>query len=286
MTRDERWLLEEKYAGRADAPGFATDCARLAEGEPVAYVIGSQPFLGLRIYLDSHPLIPRPETEWWVEQLLQNVRHRKSYITFLDLCAGSGAIGCAILKYLPQAEVWFGEIDSAHEPTIRKNIEMNGPIRPALRSAELSISASRLNCLRTFSLNARSLNETRAHIGIGDLFAPFPDTKFDLIVCNPPYVPNNRELSASVARHEPALALRAGKDGLALIRRIAVELPNRLARGGEAWVECDSEHAPEARALFERADFSTRIMQDQYGLPRVLVVHPMRMARGLPSHGV
>ena len=250
MTRDEtrskeeQWVLEEKYGGFVN-PHFEEDRKRLAAGEPVAYVIGSQPFLDLKIFLDSKPLIPRPETEWWTEQLLTHVGRvgrLTSNMALLDLCAGSGAIGCAMLATLPEAHVYFGEIDSRHEATIRKNIEMN------------------------------NLDLTRAHIGIGDLFAPFPTIRFDIIACNPPYVPRGRELPVSVADFEPAAALFAGADGLELMRRIAVELPAHLNQDGIAWIECDSEHATEARALFERAGFSTRIMQDQYGSPRVLIV--------------
>ena len=65
MTKDERWLLEEKYE-RKETPEYEVDRKRLALGEPLGYVIGWQPFLGLKIFLDSRPLIPRPETEWWV----------------------------------------------------------------------------------------------------------------------------------------------------------------------------------------------------------------------------
>ena len=76
MIKDEQWLLEEKYAG-VETKEFEVDKARLAGGEPVAYLIGFQPFLGLKIYLDSRPLIPRPETEWWTEQLLEEIERRE-----------------------------------------------------------------------------------------------------------------------------------------------------------------------------------------------------------------
>src|SRR3989344_2568007 len=148
--------------------------------EPEAYKLGWVPFLGLKIWLDSKPFIPRPETEWWTEKL---IRELGTEFAVLDLCAGSGAIGCAILKYVSNVKVYFGEIDPAHEATIRKNIRENG------------------------------LDETRVHIGIGDLFEPFGDTQFDIIAANPPYVSDARELPASVADYEPALALRAGPDG-------------------------------------------------------------------------
>ena len=276
--KDEEWLLEEKYGGKKTEE-FEADRCRLARGEPVAYVIGWQPFLGLKIFLDSRPLIPRPETEWWTEQLLSSVcvaqanppeerterdgasksnfSAEKYAIpkagspvrppTFLDLCAGSGAIGCAALARLPDAQVYFGERDPAHETTIRKNIRENG------------------------------LDALRADIRIGDLFAPFSEgMRFDVIAANPPYIPEGRMLPESVAAWEPESALRAGSDGLSLIRRIADELPTRLERSGAAWVECDSSSIVAARELFLKRGFIVEIRTDQYGAPRVLVCRHTR----------
>jgi len=87
-------LRREKYAGAKDANMY-DDLVRLAHGEPLAYVIGTQPFLGLTLHLDSHPLIPRPETEWWTELLIAHIGTKK--LSVLDLCAGSGAVGLAVL---------------------------------------------------------------------------------------------------------------------------------------------------------------------------------------------
>ena len=256
MTRDEKWLLEEKYGGEETAE-YATDKERLTSGEPLAYVIGWQSFLGLTIYLDSKPLIPRPETEWWTEEMLRAMSEWSGrpkggdprtfekgveHLRLLDLCAGSGAIGCAVLARVPNAQVHFGEIDPAHEATILKNIREN------------------------------HLDESRATIHIGDLFEPFGDMQFDVIAANPPYVPADRALPASVARHEPTLALTAGKDGLDVIRRIAQGLPKHLTRGGVAWIECDRGHTEESQRLFEKQGFNAEIRNDQYGKPRVIRV--------------
>lgn len=240
MIRDQHWLLEEKHRGD-ETPAYQADLGRLAQGEPVAYVIGSQPFLGLSIQLDSKPLIPRVETEWWTNELLKGIPADAS-LSFLDLCAGSGAIGCAALKRFSNAEVAFGELDPAHEATIRKNIGENG------------------------------LDESRADVRIGDLFEPFGDAKFDVIAANPPYVPTDRDLPLSVARYEPASALFAGPDGLDVIRRIAAELPRHLAKDGVAWIECDRSHAKAAAHLFEERGFRTEIRTDQYGKPRILLI--------------
>ncbi len=270
QDKDEQWLLDEKYGGVA-TDAFENDKKRLASGEPLAYIIGWQPFLGLKIHLDSHPLIPRPETEWWVEQMLTSDRRAPEkrvsqrdgarggdspagedaalfegaacpMLHVLDLCAGSGAIGCAALAALPEARVSFGEVDPAHETTILKNIREN------------------------------SLDVSRSDVRIGDLFKPFGATRFDLIAINPPYIPAGRVLSASVADHEPALALRSGEDGLDLIRRIAVDLPHHLTPSGEAWIEVDSAAAAAATALFTDQGLAADVRNDQYGVPRIVVV--------------
>lgn len=239
MKKEERWLLEEKYGGvRSEA--FEADLRRLASGEPAAYVIGWQPFFGIKIHLDSRPLIPRPETEWWTERLLSKCAQRA--IRFLDLCTGSGAIGCAALAQLPHARVYFGEIDARHQSTIKKNISEN------------------------------NLDSSRADIRIGNLFAPFDTLQFDVIAVNPPYIPLKRDLPKSVREYEPALALFGGKDGLMVIRKIAKELARRLAKGGEAWIECDDAHAERALILIRREGLTADILKDQYGKKRVIVV--------------
>jgi release factor glutamine methyltransferase len=240
MTKDEQWLLDEKYNGKETSAGYETDKKRLVIGEPLGYVIGWQPFLNLKIYLDSRPLIPRPETEWWAEQLLEKIS--STDLKFLDLCSGSGAIGCAALAKLPNAEVYFGEIDPAHQATIQKNIREN------------------------------KLDESRAHIYIGNLFEPFGDMKFDVISANPPYIPIDRVLPVGVADYEPSLALFAGADGLDLVHRIAAALPERLNKGGVAWIEIDSEHVEASRELFTLQGFKAEIRNDQYAKPRIIVV--------------
>lgn len=245
MERDnERELLiRDKYKGDRSAD-LSEDLARLASGEPLAYVIGWMPFLGLRIDLSGHPLIPRPETEYWTEVLIGHLKKKYGAkpFTLLDLCAGSGAIGLAVLKHLPNAQVSFGEIDLSHTELIKKNLELN------------------------------SLDASRAVIRRGNLFAPFFDERFDVIATNPPYIPEGRELEESVTEHEPAVALFAGPEGLDVIERIAKEAPRHMQPGGELWMECDVDNIEAAQEQVvasgaQRADIRT----DQYGRPRTVV---------------
>lgn len=243
--KDEKWLREEKYGGE-ESEAYHADVLRLRAGEPLAYVIGHIPFLGLSIRLDSKPLIPRPETEWWTERLIAHIKEQvtqqsRETVRVLDLCAGSGAVGLAILAQVPEAHVTFAELDAAHAATIRSNIEANG------------------------------LDASRTSIVTGDLFAPLSELRFDVIATNPPYISDTRALDASVTDYEPHVALYGGEDGLALIRRIAHEAPAHLSPGGELWVEVDSEHAESAQSLVAGSLANVELIPDQYGRPRLVV---------------
>ncbi len=234
-------LRREKYGGAKDA-NMHDDLARLMKGEPLAYVIGTQPFLGLTIFLDSTPLIPRPETEWWTEILIATLRDRKN-VSLLDLCAGSGAIGLSVLKHT-NAHVWFGELFGEHEATIRKSLRVN------------------------------ALDEARADVRIGNLFEPFSGIRFDVIATNPPYIPSTRTLPDSVKMFEPHEALFAGEDGLSVIRTILEHAPLHLNPRGELWMECDMSHISEAAEIAKRHGATrTEIRNDPYGRARLLIAY-------------
>ncbi len=241
-----RQLIRDKYGSLESAQknGLAEDITRLQNGEPLAYVIGWIPFGGLKIHLTSRPLIPRPETEWWTTELMYvlDTRGMSKPFRLLDLCAGTGAIGLSVLARFPHAVVEFCEIDSEHAALISKNIGEN------------------------------NLDRSRSKIARGNLFTPFFNERFDVIATNPPYIPESRNLEPSVRDFEPPLALYGGKDGLSLVRTIALEAKDHLTKGGELWMECDVENIEEARDLVrEGGARSTEIRTDQYGRPRVVV---------------
>lgn len=235
-------LRREKYGGALDA-NMHDDIARLMKGEPLAYVIGTQPFLGVEVSLATRPLIPRPETEWWTELLIEHVKTLENqYI--LDLCAGSGAIGLAVLKHVASARVSFGELTSEHLSDIQKSMETNG------------------------------LYSLRAVVSSGDLFTPFKGERFSIIAVNPPYIPEKRELPASVAHFEPSLALFSGADGLTLITRILKEAPSYLLPQSELWLEFDAPQAEMVKNLaIEHGATDAKIHTDLYGRPRLLVAY-------------
>jgi len=235
-TLDELWLLSEKYHG-TPTDTFEADRKRLREGEPLAYVIGSIPFLNASIALTSKPLIPRPETEWWVEHLI-NTRTRPPE-RMLDLCAGSGAIGIALAQAFPTTALTSSDIIEAHIKTIKENYAHNDVQGIAIKS---------------------------------NLFEKIAGT-FDLVVTNPPYISDERmeALPPSVSLFEPHEALSGGSDGLSLIRTIIKGLPRHLTENAEVWMEVDDQQGDAVTRLFEEAGFTTHILLDQYELPRVAV---------------
>lgn len=239
---DLELLIRDKYDGDRTVD-LAEDRTRLSEGEPLAYVIGWMPFMGLRIHLDSKPLIPRPETEWWTEELIAHLKERFGNEPFelLDLCAGSGAIGLSALAHLPAARVTFSDIVPEHAALIGKNLEENG------------------------------IDSSRASIHTSDLFEAI-EGHFHVIATNPPYVPSGRVLDASVTGFEPAVALYSDTDGLGLIRRIATEAPAHMHPNGELWMECDIDNIEEAHAfLLSGGVRDAEIRNDPYGRPRIVV---------------
>jgi len=244
FSKEKALLLRDKYNDNLEAD-LSKDLVRLAAGEPLAYVIGWVPFLGLRINLDSRPLIPRPETEAWTEELHARLTEKfgDQPFTFLDLCAGSGAIGLSVLARFPLARVRFSELVPEHAMLIRRSIDEN------------------------------NLDASRATVHTGDLFDAFPsDQRFDMIATNPPYVPETRTLDRSVTDFEPRVALYAGEDGLDLVRRIAHEASNRLESSGELWMECDIDNIEEAKELLLSGGAKHALIRnDQYGRPRVCV---------------
>lgn len=242
MTRDEIWLLNEKYHGEK-TEGFFADCNRLRLGEPLAYIIGSIPFLNTTILLDSHPLIPRPETEYLVEKVLHDIHTRlqdstDTTIRILDLCAGSGCIGVAILKNIPESSVDFVEIDQTHHATIEKNIYHN------------------------------DILPTRTHIVGGDLFE-YVEGRYDYILSNPPYIdPELDRTDESVKKFEPHHALYGGVKGMEIITRLLQQTPLFLTPSGILFFEHEPEQVPYIHEYAETCGLKAFVQRDQYGIER------------------
>jgi release factor glutamine methyltransferase len=238
-TRDAQHLLQEKYNG-VTSPEFEKDLERLEQGEPLAYIIGNIPFCKTTIYLDSKPLIPRVESEFWLEQALKEADGAPKKV--LDIFAGSGALGIAWANARPQDSITFAELDGSHLTTIAKNVKENN-----------------------ISNNVTYIES--------DVFKNV-EGAFDIILANPPYVPSDRDLPKGVIAFEPLIALFAGADGLIFIRTLIAELSEHLLPGGKLYLEHDSIQSDEILELFP-SSFTATSRKDQYGVSRYTMAHYM-----------
>lgn len=234
MNKEAGWLLNDKYDG-IKSPEFFSDLKKLENGEPLAYIIGWIPFLHTKIFLDSRPLIPRPETEYWVKIAIDEIKAKNlDTPKILDLCAGSGCIGVAVLNALPSSTVDFVEIDEVHHKTIEKNISEN------------NISADRVQIMS------------------GDLFEKVSET-YDAILTNPPYIDSKlNRVDESVVLHEPKRALYGGESGMDFVIRIISEAPKYLNTGGILYIE----HEPEQAKMIKSLAPNSEQLEDQFKLVR------------------
>ena len=220
--------------------------ARRLAGEPVQYITGRAAFRSLDLAVDRRVLVPRPETEWLVEAVLEYLRTEAPAARpprVLDLGTGSGCIALSIAHELPRAEV------------------------VATDASEDALALARANA------EALGLRVTFLH---GDwLEALASDERFDAIVANPPYI-SPREADAlprDVRDFEPHSALFAGDDGLADLREIVDRAPRHLRAGGLLALELDETRAAEVAGWFEGArDWrGAEVRPDLAGRPRILL---------------
>lgn len=201
------------------------------------YARGFVPFLGQTIFLDSHPLIPRTETEYWVERAIMEMPDEKE-IRALDLFAGSGCIGIAVLAHVPHSHVTFGEKESRHLETIRRNIHDN------------------------------NLDLDRASVVQSDIWSGIAGP-FEYILANPPYISKKRVTAeGSVIAYEPDEALFAEDDGFYFIQKIIHGLTQFLVPHGVCFIEHEPFHTPRIHSESVAYGLNAETECDQYGVLR------------------
>jgi release factor glutamine methyltransferase len=218
-------------------------------GMPLQQVLGYTEFFGLKIEVNSDVLIPRFETELLVDEVVKYIRNKTECYRgrILDLCTGSGAIAIALKKQLG---------DYA-----------------GVTATDISQKA-----LVTAARNA-AYNKANIEFLQGDLFEPLKGRDFQVIVCNPPYIPTAdiASLQTEVKDFEPLTALDGGVDGLDYYRRIAAEFNDYLAENGIMFFECGMGQSQEIVKMFNK--YRTKIVADYSGIDRIVIVSNVFLKR-------
>lgn len=233
---------DQMLLGRLDdpvPPCLAALVDRRVAGEPVAYIVGERDFWTISLKVGPGVLIPRPDSETLIEAALAHFG-AKGPRTILDLGTGSGALLLAALDQWPFAQ------------------------GTGIDRSEAALGVARDN--------ARRLGLTdRARIVAGD-WTHGLEERFDLILCNPPYIETSAILPRDVLEHEPASALFAGTEGLDDYRRLAPAIGAILAPGGIALFEIGRDQGVAVSTLFRAEGHDVAVLKDLAGHDRCVVV--------------
>lgn len=235
VTKDTNMLTE------AQVKQFLALIKRRSQAEPIAYLIHKKPFLHHDFYVEPGVLIPRPDTELLV-MTLHDYFGGQMY-TFLEIGCGSGAIGISLLALNPQANGLAVDISDVALAVTQKNAQ------------EIGV-ANRLSVLRSDVFEGVS-----------------PDTRYDVIVSNPPYIPT-KDLGAlmrDVKEFEPHLALDGGEDGLLFYKRICQQAPGYLKPNGLLAFEIGFDQGEAVAELMHKRGYkNVEVLKDLAGHHRVV----------------
>jgi release factor glutamine methyltransferase len=237
LTKADLLTHPERELTERQSEHYRAAIARRALHEPMQYITGTQEFYGRPFIVNPLVLIPRPETEHLVEAALA-LAPRPACI--LDIGTGSGILAITLALELPHATITATDISA-----------------PALVVAQQ---------------NARSQGADHLRFVASDLFAKLDGARFDCIVSNPPYVATSEALEPQVRDYEPATALYAGQDGLAIYRRLIPEAFAHLEPGGYLLLEIGQGQRDTIAALLKTGGFrEIRFIEDLQGIPRVAI---------------
>jgi release factor glutamine methyltransferase len=238
MQRFDLYLQFDRPVEEQELVKIRSGIARLASGEPLAYIIGTAHLYGLEFEVSKDVLIPRPETETLVTVAKAFLASQREAGTIVDVCTGSGCIGLTLKTLFPQWHVVLTDISAA-------------------------------------ALHIARANAQRLHLDVeilqGDLLAPISGRTAECVVANPPYLSNAEwmSLDSSVKAFEPGLALTAGPVGTEVYQRLFTALPEYCASKAFCAVEIGASQGQAVLAL-AKPFVNPFLVQDLAGRDRVV----------------
>lgn len=240
-SREYLMIYDNKEVENIDRDRYIKNVKRLILGEPLQYITGIQEFMKLNFLVTKDVLIPRPDTEILVEEVIRKAENIPNPV-ILDLCTGSGAIAVSLAKYIKNVHICAIDISSKALEIAKKNAELNG-VKNNIEFIE------------------------------SNLFDKIKERKFDIIVSNPPYIETEtiKTLSKEV-QSEPKIALDGGKDGLDFYRKIADSGSKYLNRQGYICLEIGYNQRIAVRQILENKKRYVNIncIKDLCGNDRVI----------------
>ena len=240
-SREYLMIYDNKEVENIDRDRYIKNVKRLILGEPLQYITGIQEFMKLNFLVTKDVLIPRPDTEILVEEVIRKAENIPNPV-ILDLCTGSGAIAVSLAKYIKNVHICAVDISSKALEIAKKNAELNG-VKNNIEFIE------------------------------SNLFDKIKERKFDIIVSNPPYIETEtiKTLSKDV-QSEPKIALDGGKDGLDFYRKIADSGSKYLNRQGYICLEIGYNQRIAVRQILENKKRYVNIncIKDLCGNDRVI----------------
>ena len=246
-TQEELLRDAALYAPDGTRRLFEDMLNRRIDGEPLAYITGAWNFYGLPLTVSPDVLIPRTDTEPLAGAAIEHIRNdRPDGCRVLDLCTGSGCVALAIAANAPGAQVTMLDADAA-----------------ALRVAKRNARGLKL---RVTAVMGDVLSPPRAVLGL-----------YDLITCNPPYIPTDEiaSIDADVREYEPLKALDGGRDGMDFYRSLARHWTAALKPGGVMMLEAGAGMLEQVRGLFSGMTVEG-VIPDSGGIDRVLILQNER----------
>lgn len=216
IKRTQIWMQPQQRLTPSQQRCYKAWIAQRETLRPLGYIIGEQPFWGRDFLVREGVLIPRQDTEVLCQQVLADIGENARV---LELCCGSGAVAVSIKLEQPCAQVSASDISPVCVRTAKDNA--------ARHHAEITVYQS-------------------------DLFDQLDNGPWDIVICNPPYIPTSivPTLMKDVSGYEPHLALDGGEDGLYFYRRLAKQAPQYLAVGGTLYLEMGHDQKEKLAAIF------------------------------------
>lgn len=241
----ERFVLvlqPELTISKAEETLFFEGLAQLKLEKPIQYILGSAYFLGMRLQVNTHTLIPRPETEELAQWIIDDENNGKRHLKILDIGTGTGCIAIALAKHLPSTKVYALDISQGALALAAENARHHG----------VYLSLHLADILKGYQM----------------------DTKFDIIVSNPPYVRESEKktMKNNVLAYEPPSALYVpDEDPLLFYRGIAELAKAHSAPTGRLYLEINQYLGRETQQLLKDHNFNEiELRKDIYGNERML----------------